>query len=734
MNADTATNVRISGVVKSPDREGALAHFDPERGFALVARSSMALTDVIDPTIWVREKIALSVLVPASGPEPPLKRVLAAIRSIHGELMSRSDGERSWVCVLVALFHEGEGAAVLAGDCACYRYREGALARLGRAAEPIPGRAPVGALGTETQVRVEVVPLRPRAGDMYLLSTEPLPEGELSRLSRELATARDDATLLRISLGGAPDKGRVAILVHRGGHDAAAGAGEESLAELAPGELDDALSPLSLEPIDAELHRGVATTPPLSLAQAPAPAPPEPDYAASEWAGSHEPAEGLPRVIEPASFAGGADASEAAGGAEASDAAEPDLQPPEPRADGEGPGPSGGTEGGEGSPRRRSGPLASAEEERPWYEPLALWGAGALAIVALAILIRSIVPGLLGDRRESAPARPVAPAPTGTVDLYSDPPGAAIRVDGVPIEQKTPAVGLAFAPGVHRVELDWGPFGTWMDTVEVALGERIELKPRIVGTVTFRSSDPSRLLDVYLDGSYVGSTPATLGQVPVGQHLVRFGAPGTTASAQEFELYRDAPLELLGNAGPVPEPGSLTVRTALLTDEGFERGKGDPVWIDGVLKGVTPLTLSLPPGTHSVRVVRRGFPAQVSVLEVKPGGEHFATAEFGARSEEPLVFSPPLNLSAKSPAPLTISLPESEWEDSTAVWLHAAPPGGSFQMQRMTPIDPRQHTYAGLVPSQVLGNASKRVSVYFRTVGQSGRETYSEIRTIPVKP
>jgi hypothetical protein len=722
MNADTATKVRISGLVRSPDREGALAHYDPERGFALVARSSMALTDVIDPTIWVREKIALSVAVPASGEDPPLRRALAAVRSIHGELMARNERERGWVSVLVALFHEGEAAAVLAGDCACYRYRDSALARLGNALESGPGRAPTGALGTETQVRIEVVPLKPRPGDLYLLATEPLREGELARLTRELPSARNDAGLLRLSLEGAPDRGRVAVLVHRGAKEIvveAEPAAEERLADLGAGEVDAALEPLGLEGIDTDLRRGSAPEAAVSLDREERPSP-EAEEPAPAWDEAMDSAVGIPPGIS----------GDAPRDREADEGYEPPPEEPEEAEHERG---AEAVPDGHGR-RAEEASMAPLEDERPWYEPLALWGAGALAIVALAILVRSIVPGLLGDRTERAPSVPAAPAPAGTVDLYSEPPGASIQVDGVPIDRKTPAVGLALEPGIHRIELNWGPYGTWLDTVEVALGKRLALSPRVTGSVSFQSSEPSRLLDVYLDGSYVGSTPLALGQVPVGPHLVRFGSPGSTPSAQEFELYRDAPLELVGNAGPPPDPGSLTVRTALLTDEGFHPGKGDPVWIDGNLKGVTPLTLPLPPGTHSVRVVHRGYPAQVSVLEVKPGGEHFSTAEFGARSEEPILFKAPLSLSTRDPAPLTITLPEAEWEDSMTVWLHAAPPGGSFQMQRMTPLDADGHTYAGLVPPEVLGNAGKKVSLYFRAVGSTGRETFSEIHTIPVKP
>jgi hypothetical protein len=714
MNADTATKVRHTGLVRSPEREGALAHFDPDRGFALVARASMGLTDVIDPTIWVREKLALALGLPADAAEAPLKRALAALRSIHSELMARGEGERQWVSVLLALFQEADAVAVLAGDCACYRFREGYLARLGRHGEATGGRAPAGALGTETQVRIEVVPLRPQAGDCYILSTEPLGEGELARLSRELESARGEGAVLRHAMDGSPDKGRVAIVVHRGGLSLAEAVEPEaeSLTGLGVGEVDAALAPLSLEPLDAGLRRAssggavsLEPSPGESIpgpAAPPMPVAPAPQEDALPAASEREFGESDGAVLEAAS---------------ASVAAEPDaaVEPIEPAAT-----------------RHRRG-LATLEEGRPWYEPLALWGAGALAIVALAILIRSIVPGILGDSRDRTPRLAAPSAQAGSIDVYSEPPGAAIRVDGVPIEQKTPATGLSLEPGVHRIELDWGPYGAWSDTIEVVTGERLTIRPKVTGRATFRSSDPARLLDVYLDGSYAGSTPLVLDELPLGRHLVRFGAPGTDASAQEFELFRETPLELVGNAGAAPQPGSITARTALLGDEGFQSGKGDPVWVDGELKGVTPITVPLRPGAHSVRVVRRGFPAQVSVIEVKPGGEHFSTAEFGARSGEPLVCAAPLSLSLSDPAPLTITLPESEWNDSPTVWLYAAPPGGSFIARRMTPLEGREHAFAGLVPPEVLRNAVKKVRVYFRAVGPAGQEIHSEIQTIPVK-
>ncbi|HXF58575.1 MAG TPA: PEGA domain-containing protein [Candidatus Saccharimonadales bacterium] len=371
-------------------------------------------------------------------------------------------------------------------------------------------------------------------------------------------------------------------------------------------------------------------------------------------------------------------------------------------------------------------------ERRPWYEWAALWGGGALAIVALALLVRSILPGVLG---RPAPRAMQAASPLGTganLDLFSDPPGAAVKVDGVAIPVRTPATDVAVAPGTHRVDMDWGVYGSRRDTVAVALGGRVTLRPRLLGSVGFRSSDPARVLDVFVDGAYAGSTPVTLDGIVVGRHLVRFGAPAQTTSAQEVEVLQGTRVELIGNAGAPPEPGRVTIRSALLSDTGFESGRGDPVWVDGEMRGVTPLTVPLKPGTHSFRVLRRGFPPQITVLEVKPGGEQFLSAEFGAHSEDPLRYSPPSSISLSDPLPVTVALPEGEWDQSMVLWVYAAPPGGSFQARRMTQLDATTKTFSALVPNEVLRNTSRQVRIYFKAVGAAGRELYSEIYPIPV--
>lgn len=773
MNVELGGELRIAGLIRSPDREGAIAHLDADRGFALTARASLSVTDVIDPTIWVKEKISVALGTSGEDGEPPLRRLIGSLRSIHAELMHRPERDRPWVSVLALLFQGGDGVLISAGDCPCYRYRDGILAHLRRPGETAGGASvPRGALGSEPQVRIEVVPLRPEAGDVYVASTRPLREGELQALASALAAARDGAQLLRAGIEGASDRGRLAVRVLVGDEDGTLAGRAEAMPEAPSAEPIDAGSgaeaaePIDVEPLaplltpsfepreaggtgeESERFSGLpgaldrtdtaaADARPEELLDAPDAGeaavlsfddlPDEPIADATYGASLVEERR---EALEPA---GEADAAPAAvEGPERFEAAEVPAEPTadtgvEAPRDAAAPGPEPDASAAAARPRE----LATIEEERPWYEPLALWGGGALAIIALALLLRAILPGILGTR--DAKDRAAVTAPThGTVDFLSDPPGALVRVDGEPLDGRTPLAAVSLDPGIHRIELDWGASGTWRDTLEVAAGSRLVLHPAIYGSAEFASADPARVLDVTVDGAYAGTTPLTIDKLVVGRHLVRFGGPGQTTTAQEIDVLRDTPVELIGNPGPIPEKGKLTVRSAILTDTGFQPGKNDPVWIDGTARGATPLTMDLTPGTHSVRVVRRDFPAQVTVLEVKSGGEHFVNAEFGAESTPPIAIDPPSAISIANPPPITISLPAEEWDPTTAVWLYAASPGGSFQARRMTQLEDGERTFAGLLPVEVLRNAAKKVRFYVKATADSGREFYSEIYTVPV--
>src|SRR5258705_5457293 len=138
MNTALGTQLRVAGLVRSPDHEGARAHPGVDRGFGLVARGVNSLTDVVDPTIWVKEKLA-ATLLSLEPSESPLRRTIATLRGLHADLIRRPQRDRGWVSVLAAIFHGGEGVLLSAGDCACFRFRDGLLSRLRRPGGEGPG-------------------------------------------------------------------------------------------------------------------------------------------------------------------------------------------------------------------------------------------------------------------------------------------------------------------------------------------------------------------------------------------------------------------------------------------------------------------------------------------------------------------------------------------------------------------------------------------------------------------
>ena len=736
MKAELGVPFRIAGLARSPDHEGALAHLDIDRGFALCARGSMGPTDVIDPTIWVKEKLSVALGVAQDPSDPALRRIIGALRALHAELMSRSEAERPWVSVMVLLLLGEDAVAISAGDCPCFRFRSGLLSRLGRIEPDLGPRPPRGALGSEPQVRIEVVPLRPQPGDVYVLSTRALREGELAVLARDLALARSAPAILTAGVDGSPDRGRLAVRVLEATENADVAA---AVAPAWTGTHESAMPPVVQESSDWGMT--IETIAPEPVPAAVAPAPPETpatddrpngtpgflsDLGAEAARRATAPLEELPPIEIDARELVTSTADAGVVHEPAAPAVETPTSAPSPE-------PAPSLYERREIDRRRFDTLAPVAEEKPWHEPLALWAGGALAIVALAFLIRSLVPGILGSSKQEAPVPPAVMTTSGLVDIFSDPPGATVRVDGVPLEGKTPLTGVSLETGAHRVELDWGVYGVWRDTVEVSASARLTVHPALYGSVSLRSSEPARPLDVYVDGVYAGTTPLTLDKVGVGKHLIRFAGPGIPAITQEIDVLRDRSVELVGSVGAAPTRGSITVRSATLSEAGFESAKGDPFWVDGIMKGVTPATVELDPGTHSVRVARRNYPPQVTVLDVKSGGESFVTAEFGARTEEPLRFDPPEALSASDPAPLTLGVPVSEWDPSVSLWLYAAPPGGTFQPKRMTRLEESSRSFAALVPSEVLQNSAKKVRIYFKATGTAGRENYSEIYTIPVR-
>ncbi len=134
------------------------------------------------------------------------------------------------------------------------------------------------------------------------------------------------------------------------------------------------------------------------------------------------------------------------------------------------------------------------------------------------------------------------------------------------------------------------------------------------GTLTVRSI-PSGAR-VLVDGSDVGVTPYS-GQLKGGGHRVTLEADGQRSD-------RDIKIEY-------GEPAILDV--TLQGSAGTLRVTGTPVGalvtVDNLPAGAVPLTLSLPPGVHTVRVTQYGYAPYETTAAITPAQETTVTAALG---------------------------------------------------------------------------------------------------------
>jgi hypothetical protein len=174
-------------------------------------------------------------------------------------------------------------------------------------------------------------------------------------------------------------------------------------------------------------------------------------------------------------------------------------------------------------------------------------------------------------------------------------------------------------------------------TIDHLIGEPTPLPTPGFGSIAVTSNPAGA--NVYLNNAYKGFTPLTLDAVPNGNHVVTFRFEGYDEVSQKIVVMGNLqPVNVILNpsatqipntattgqatgtatvapgytvAAPVPESGSLSVTTS---------PPGALVYIDGVMKGVTPATIpGLSPGAHSVTLILTGYSDLKTTITVDAG-------------------------------------------------------------------------------------------------------------------
>lgn len=227
------------------------------------------------------------------------------------------------------------------------------------------------------------------------------------------------------------------------------------------------------------------------------------------------------------------------------------------------------------------------------------------------------------------------PPPTTYLNLTSRPSGATVLINGEVKSSVTPAL-LELPQGTSaEIRLELTGYKPFVETVTYQQGERISRSPELEPEVRYTSleitSDPVGAA-VLVDGKAVGAvTPFKIERIEAGRALtVSLSLEGYEPWSQAATLEADRPLMLSASLTPVAKveappatrptnPGTTTAPAprggsnpppAAVTGTGELVVNSIPneyaVYVDGQRKGLTPMSLKLSAGGHSVSLVNQG--------------------------------------------------------------------------------------------------------------------------------
>ncbi len=204
----------------------------------------------------------------------------------------------------------------------------------------------------------------------------------------------------------------------------------------------------------------------------------------------------------------------------------------------------------------------------------------------------------------------LAALPTGKIYASSTPSGADVYVDGF-LKGVSPVVVPNVAPGSRVVKFVKASYADYSISVNVVSGGTATVSAvlsAVPGSIS-ASSTPSGAA-VYVDGVLKGTSPVTVSNVAVGSRVVKFVKAGYVDYSVSVSVVSGGTATV--NAVLVPSPGSINAGSTPV---------GAAVYVDGVLKGTSPVTVSnVVPGSRLVKFVKAGYADYSTTVSVVSGG------------------------------------------------------------------------------------------------------------------
>jgi uncharacterized caspase-like protein len=224
----------------------------------------------------------------------------------------------------------------------------------------------------------------------------------------------------------------------------------------------------------------------------------------------------------------------------------------------------------------------------------------------------------------------------GTIDVQSNPAGAAVYIDGKNTGYKTPATISGLVAGSHTVRCSLSGYTDQSQTVTVNAGQTtsvtvtLQSQAPVTGSISVSSSPNGAR--IYIDGADTGyNAPRTFSGITTGTHTVRCSMTGYTDQSQSVTVSagRTSTVRLsLTRQGPVT--GSLSVSS---------NPTGASVYLDGKSTGYkSPVTLTgISTGSHTVSCSLSGYTDQSQTVTVNAG--QTASVSFTLQGQAPVTGS-----------------------------------------------------------------------------------------------
>lgn len=194
----------------------------------------------------------------------------------------------------------------------------------------------------------------------------------------------------------------------------------------------------------------------------------------------------------------------------------------------------------------------------------------------------------------------------GAFSIASQPNGAEVYIDGVLIGQ-TPASTKVMSVRLHEVKVAMDGYYDYFARKDVDPDETEKIDVYLVKRPVraesgdlYMTSSPTGA-ELYVDNAYKGKTPLTVKNLRAGEHKVKVSLTGY----KDYFATKTTSINRVLSASATLLPLREAVKTGEFSAKATKDGAA--VYVDGVLKGETPLRESLDVGTHKVTIIKEGF-------------------------------------------------------------------------------------------------------------------------------